>query len=74
MYYPPNISEEKKQQIIQLFNRRTLRPGETTIDNRSITIANETGIPKCSVDRIIALHLDEKFERINKRRYFDLKE
>lgn len=67
MRYKVEYTQEDLDNILRLFYRTELRPGEKVIDNRDETIAKETGIHLPTVQRLISEHLIKKRIKLDKR-------
>jgi hypothetical protein len=65
--WEPVITDKIKKDILALFYRTKLYHNETVIDNMDSTIARELGLKTGTVGNIIAVHLTEKFNTINKK-------
>lgn len=60
-------TDEQRKDVIRLFYMVELREGETIIDNTDSKIAKELFMSKSAVSDIISVHLDKKFDLINKK-------
>ena len=58
---------ETIRRVLELFYRTKLRMNEKVVDNRDIAIANEIGVDKALVNRIIDRSLNKKFKKVNER-------
>jgi len=65
--YRNSFTESQEKQVLSLFYRTVLRPGEIIIKNSDSTIAKELGYAKSSVTHFLSKHLKAKIKALNSR-------
>jgi hypothetical protein len=67
----PALTEKNKEDVLALFYRVKLYPGEKIIDNMDITIAKKLNLKTKAVSDFISHNLELKIKGLNKKIYGD---